>query len=111
MNCIIKGFDLSLFKPSNDDGKIQEYPFKVVMDKRTDKMYLEYHYTVDTFEIAKLPKNHGRLIDADELYEKIESVKNLLRDDDSAYGYISGIGSYVQNAPTIVDAERANDDS
>ena len=110
MSCIIKGFDLSLFKPDND-GKIQEYPFRVVVNKQTSKTYFGYQHTMDMFELVKLPENHGRLIDADELYKKIEYVKNLMIDDDSAYGYISGIGSYVQNAPTIVDAERTNDDS
>lgn len=111
MNYIIKGFDPLLFTPDKASSKIQEYPFTVVTNTQTNKTYLGYQHTMDMFELVKLPENHGRLIDADELYKKIECVKNLLSDDASAYGYISGIGSYVQNAPTIVDAERTNDDS
>ena len=55
--------------------------------------------------MIEIKSPHGRLIDADELYKRIERVKHLLSCDAYAYGYIAGIGSYVQKSSTIIEAE------
>lgn len=49
---------------------------------------------------VQLPKKHGRLIDADELLERLKESGN----------YVSpAVLSYIETAPTIIEAEDGDD--
>lgn len=59
--------------------------------------------------LSVLPENHGRLVDADEMYKKSEAFCNQCRQgkhDCEQCNYIVAQG-YMYKSPTIVPAERS----
>ena len=82
---------------------VPEEIYKWVND--VNKFYIEYGLS-DFIDLVKngtpLPKGHGRLIDADELYgDFIDGTEGY---DCQTWNRIE-IGDVIENAPTIVEAE------
>ena len=54
------------------------------------------------FQAIQIPKNHGRLIDADEMQDK--AYKRYFNNTISSYGMFE-VNRAIDNAPTILEAE------
>ena len=57
--------------------------------------------------LIEIPTPHGRLIDADELIEKLERHRDMCGDIEIQYGIDMAI-RILNNTPTIIDAEVTN---
>jgi hypothetical protein len=55
----------------------------------------------------ELPKEHGRLIDADEFHHTLENMP--IRDNDKWFNWLQKACNRLAEAPTIIEADRYED--
>ena len=96
MSIILKGIDLPTDR--------KPYGIEVIYRfEGADGLFSEQNY-LSPNEAIQIPKNHGRLIDADELKEKRETM--CWKDDCYMTHESDFIDSrHIDNAPTILEAE------
>jgi len=56
---------------------------------------------------VKLPKGHGRLIDADEFHHTLEDMS--IRDNDKWFNWLQKACNRLAEAPTIVEADTGSE--
>ena len=99
MSIILKGIDSPKMGECRriviyDNGDV------VVKEERWDEDGYKHYKTFYDVKAIQIPKNHGRLIDGDELVKHLR--KDPLFDLVERYG-ISGV---IESRPTILDKER-----
>ena len=103
MSLILKGIDLAEMGERRriviyDNGDV------VVKEERWDEDGYKHYKTFYDVKAIQIPKNHGRLIDADELKEKRETM--CWKDEYYMTHESDFIDSrHIDNAPTILEVE------
>ena len=72
----------------------------------TAEIIIHYEHKSESFKLTEVPTPHGRLIDADELFCKIDGIKGWDYGDESDMAISAAEAlSAINDSPTVIEAE------
>lgn len=115
MNLMIKGMDMPKHAIKNGTDDTLYRSCVIVHPDGTAELILDstfadmfgFEHNLNRFPLVEIPTPHGRLIDADRLYETIEQMEGFGTIDNENDVVLSAVEvlTAIDEAPTIIKAE------